>query len=395
MSLIDATTRIQKPAAGFDPEALGRLERHLQTMIEEEKLQCASYLIAQNGSVSASNAFGPLTHASDSNELQMNSIRRVASVTKLFTTVAIFQLIEQGKLFLRQSVSEWIEEFKHPMYEKIQIWHLLTHTSGVQADPSYFQEPYPMGWWNVLFAFEPDTKGRFAVTDAEEAEKMRRSAWIKAVLSGKPIASPGEQWMYSSAGYSMLGEIITRASGKPYEQYIIEEIAQPLGMSRTFFEVPKELHHEVCVTNDYDVQRLEKKGDRTYAPPRAGGGLYSTLEDLFRFGQMFLNGGHLDGVRVLSRKSIEKMSQNTLGSGIPAHSWGAQYSQFIYGIGTSLTRPDEWLPQGSYGHEGAGRSKLLIDPIRQAVTIYFLPSNIDWCPEAIDGTHSILGSGWL
>lgn len=394
MTISSVTNRRQPLEAGFDPESQRRLESHFQKLIEEGKLQCASYLLAKDGSVFAEGAFGPLRYDSPDAMLQTDSIRRVASVTKLFTAVAIFQLIERGKLFLRQSVAEWIEEFKNPMYERVQIWHLLTHTSGLRADPFYYLEPYPMSWWDVLFAFEPETEGPFAVTDPEEADRQRRSAWIRAVLSGKPLSAPGEQWNYSSAGYAVLGEIVTRASGIPYEQYIIEQIARPLGMNRTFFDVPAELQNELCIINDYEKSRLANN-DRTYVPPRAGGGLYSTLYDLFRFGQMLLNGGTLEGVRIVSRKSVEKMTSNALGGGIKGFCWGGKIESFTYGLGASLTGPGEWMPEGCFGHEGAGRCKLLIDPQRQAVIVFFVPSNTDWCPESITGTQNIIGSGWL
>jgi CubicO group peptidase (beta-lactamase class C family) len=394
MSMTREINRIGLQEAGFDQAALNRLERHFEQMIQDNKIQCASYLLSKGGSVFADGAFGQLRYDEPTALLRKDSIRRVASVTKLFTAAAIFQLVERGKLFLRQPVAEWIEEFKNPMYERITIYHLLTHTSGVQADPYYFSEPYPMGWWDILFAFEPETEGPFAVTDAGEIEKQRQSAWIRAILSGKPLAAPGEQWMYSSAGYAILGEIITRASGTRYEQYVMDEIVSPLGMNRTFFDVPDDLHPELCIINDFEASRL-KNNDRTYAPPRAGGGLYSTLDDLFRFGQMLLNGGSLDSIRVLSRKSVEKMTENAMDRGIRAFCWGVNIESMAYGIGPALTGPGEWISEGTFGHEGAGRCKLLIDPKQQAVIVFFVPSNTDWCPESINGTQNVIGSGWL
>ncbi|MDQ6420792.1 serine hydrolase domain-containing protein [Paenibacillus sp. LHD-117] len=382
--------------AGFDPAVQSRLERHFEKLIEAGKIECASYLLAQGGSVFAEGAFGPLTRDNPASMLQKDSIRRIASITKLFTAVAIFQLVEQGKLFLRQSVAEWIEEFKHPMYERVQIRHLLTHTSGIQADPFYYQEPYPMGWWDVLFAYEPDKEGASDETDPEkleELEKQGRTAWIRAVLSGKPLAGPGEQWSYSSAGYAILGEVVTRASGVRFEEYVMEKIVRPLGMSRTFFSVPEELHAEVCVINQHEASRLTNK--ESGHAPRAGGGIYSTLEDLFRFGQMLLNGGSLDGVRILSRKSVEKLTANALDDGIPGFCWGGKVASMTYGLGASLTGPGEWNTEGSYGHEGAGRCKLHIEPERKAVIVFFVPSNTDWSPESITGTQNIIGSGWL
>jgi CubicO group peptidase (beta-lactamase class C family) len=381
--------------AGFDPSVQVRLERHFEMLIEAGKIDCASYLLAQGGSVFASGAFGPLTRENPDSQLQLDSIRRIASVTKLFTATTIFQLVEEGKLFLRQPVAEWIEEFKNPMYERIQIWHLLTHTAGIQADPFYYLEPYPMSWWDIMFAFEPDRDEAAKETDSDklgELDKQKRTAWVRAVLAGKPLTAPGEQWSYSSAGFAILGEIVTRASGVRFEQYVMDRIVLPLGMSRTFFQVPEELHAEVCVINEHEISRLKSK--ESGHAPRAGGGMYSTLGDLFRFGQMLLNGGTLDGVRVLSRKSVERMTTNALDKGIPAFCWGGKLTSITHGLGASVFGPGEWMAEGTYGHEGAGRCKLLIEPERQAVIVFFVPSNTDWCPESITGTQNIIGSGW-
>ncbi|MGO4106168.1 serine hydrolase domain-containing protein [Paenibacillus sp. YAF4_2] len=388
-------TEVQPQETGFDPDARHRLERHFEKLIEQKQIQCASYLISSHGAVFAKGAFGQLQYDNPGSLYREDTIRKIASVTKLFTSAAIFQLIEQGKLFLRQSVADWIEEFKNPTYNKIQIWHLLTHTSGIQADPGYYNEPIARGWWDFLFAFEPENEGPDAVTDPEELDKQRRSQWIRAVLSGQPLSAPGEEWVYSSAGYAILGEIVTRVSGIPYEQYVMEKIVQPLGMNRTFFDIPKELHDEVCWINEYDRERITKVQDRKYSPPRAGGGLNSTLDDLYRFGQMLLNKGTLDGVKILSRKSVEKMTSNVLGRDLEGFCWGSRLKDLTYGLGVSLIRQDEWLPEGSYGHEGAGRCKLLIDPLHHSVVVYFVPSNMDWSPESINGTNSIIGSGWL
>ncbi len=393
---VTATLQTSSPQeASYRPETLVRLEQHFQSLVQDNKVQSASYLLAKDGRIFASNAFGRRSYrAEEQSPMNTDTIRRIASVTKLFGATAIFQLIEQGKLFLRQPVAEWIDEFKHPMFEKIQIWHLLTHTSGLWPDPGYYTEPNPFGHWDVRFAFDPDTEGPHAVTDEDERLKLRKSAWIRALLSMKPVCKPGESWNYSSAGYALVGEIVTRASGLHFEEYVMKHITEPLGMARTFFEVPDELHGEVCVTNDWDESRLVKR-DRTYEPPRTGGGLYSTLGDLFRFGQMMLNNGTYDGQRILSRKSIERMTRNHFeGRNLFAYCWGGKIASMPYGMGPGVTVDNEWASPGSYGHEGAGRCKLIIDPKHKAVIVYFVPSNLDWVPESIIHPQQLIWSGW-
>ncbi|BBH21769.1 penicillin-binding protein [Paenibacillus baekrokdamisoli] len=393
MTMIASLQTTTPEEASFRPEVLVRLEQLFQNLIQENQLQSASYLLAKDGKIVASSAMGRRTYKNDDDSPMLtDTIRRIASVTKLFGAVAIFQLIEQGKLFLKQAVSEWIEEFKHPMFERIQIWHLLTHTSGLWPDPGYYNEPNPFGHWDVRFAFEPDNED--TAVNEDERLKLRKSAWIRSILSLKPVCKPGENWNYSSAGYALIGEIVSRASGMHFEEYVIKHITEPLGMNRTFFDVPAELHGEICVTNEWDVSRLDKR-DRTYDPPRTGGGLYSTLEDLFRFGQMLLNNGSYEGRRILSRKSIERMTRNHFeGRNLFAYSWGGKVASMPYGMGPGVTLENEWISAGAYGHEGAGRSKLIIDPKHNAVIVFFVPSNSDWVPESIITPLQIIGSGW-
>ncbi|MEJ1715186.1 serine hydrolase domain-containing protein, partial [Escherichia coli] len=84
------------------------------------------------------------------------------------------------------------------------------------------------------------------IRTVEEETAFRKSQWIKAMLAGPPVCPPGEQWNYCSNGFIILGEIISRVSGMDYEEYIQRTIIEPLGMTRTFFTVPEELHEEVC-----------------------------------------------------------------------------------------------------------------------------------------------------
>lgn len=386
--------RMSPQEAGYDANVIARLDQHFANLINDNKIHCASYLLSRDGKVFADGALGQLHYEQEQSKFEKDSIRRIASITKLFTAVAIFQLIEQGKIYLRQSVSEWIEEFKHPMFDKINIMHLLTHTSGLRADPGYYLEPYPYGWGAIKFAFEPETEGPDAVTDPVELEKQRRNAWIKAILAGKPLSSPGEEWNYSSAGYNILGELITRVSGLRYEDYVMEHIVKPLGLTRTFFEVPESLRDEVCIINKYEKSNMER-GLKENDSPRAGGGLYSSLGDLFRFGQMLLNDGTLDGVTILSRKSVEKMRGNILDKDISSFCWGGKIKNHIYGLGPVLIGSNQMISENTYGHEGAGRCILLLDPSKNAVMLFFVPSNTEWCPESMIGTQNIIGAGWL
>jgi len=382
--------------AGYDTEALNRLDNLFTSLIGEHQLQGASYMLSRHGRTFANRAFGTLRQDEGSPPLQTDSIRRIASITKMFTLVCILRLMEEGKLYLRQPVKDWIEEFKHATYEKINIYHLLTHTSGLHPDGGYFTEPYPAGWWDYEFAFE-DYNDEGEVEHKQlspgEAGAQKRSRWIKAMLAGPPISEPGESWNYSSAGYSLLGELIRRISGMSYEDYVKQTIIEPLGLTRTSFRVQEAMYDEVCVTNDWDLQRLTDREDRTYLAPRAGGGLYSTLADLDRFGRMLLGNGTLDGVKIISRKSVEMLTADQFTNGIRAYHWGENLTDFHAGLGVTLGRVDDPFKGTTFLHEGAGRSALMIDKKEGLVAVFFVPTNVDWVPESMISVKNIIWSG--
>jgi len=286
------------------------------------------------------------------------------------------RFVEDGKLYLDQPVSTLLDEFNTGMHKDITIFHLLTHTSGICPDPGYFMEPYVSGWWESYH---------------NKIDKGEEASWLKAILSGPVRCKPGEGWNYSTSGFSVLGEIVSRVSGVNCEDFIIEKICRPLGMKETFFDIPEGLEHRVCVTNDWDSKRIKNEKPKTEMPPRTGGGLYSTLADLNRLAQMLLNAGTLDGVRILGRKTVEAMTKNRL-SGVPAFNWGEYEKDMKMGLGLAV-RLTDLLSEGTFHHEGAGRSALYVDPSERFSASFFVPTNEGWVPESLINAKSVMWSG--
>lgn len=315
---------------------------------------------------------GKLLYNDDEKDFLPDSIRGIASITKIFVAVSILQLVEKGKIRLDQPVSEIIEEFKTPMHEKINIYHLLTHTSGLRPDPGVFFEPYPLDW-----------------------QWFGAKKWITESMRDFLLLEPGVEWRYSSTGFTLLAEIITRVSGVHAEKYIIDNIAKPLGMNSTFFDVPEELTDTVCFTSKEDKKWFEADKKRPdSAPPRGSGGLYSTLVDLQRLGQMLINKGTLNGVRILSRKTVESMTRNQT-KGVRNYCWGAGGTEMEYGLGMNVYSNNTFLSPGSFSHEGAGLSGLYMDPVENVVFAYICPlgKDIGWEPEAVINLRNIVWSG--
>lgn len=369
---------VKPEEVGYDEQKLEALNQHYSKLIDRGTLQGASYLISRKGQVFARCSMGKLRPDQNSEELKPDSIRKTYSITKAFTAVAIGQLIDRGLLFLHQSAASILPELDTDKHRAITIFHLLTHTSGLRGDPGFHNEPYTLPWFEWMVR-EFDKQG----TDMN---------WIKVVLSGPLQRMPGKEWIYSTSAYALLGAIIAKLSGKSYEDYVRDEILLPLGMERSFFVVPEELHDEVCATNNWEVEQLGKpiNGD---APPKAGNGLFSTLDDLWKFGQMMLNGGELNGKRILSKRAVELQTSNHLHD-IPHQGWGSSIKNYPFGLGWSLEHYD-LCSRGTYSHEGFGHCGLFIDPVEELVFVFFAPSPVGYTHESVLMPRAIVWSGLL
>ncbi|MUT65154.1 serine hydrolase [Paenibacillus sp. NEAU-GSW1] len=367
-------------AVGFDSDSLRRLDDHYADLIEKGTIQAAGYLISRKGKVIAHRSLGMLGPDEGSAELEPASIRKVYSITKAFTALAIHQLIDRGLLMLTQQVSSIIPEFDTDKHRAITVFHLLTHTSGLRGDPGFFMEPYSLPWFE------------WAVRELNK--KGQDIGWIKAILSGPLQDMPDKEWIYCTSGYAVLGEIIAKVTGKPYEQYIAEEILQPLGMSNTFFQVPEPLRDNVCVTNEWEREQIyNPREEDSGAPPKSGNGLYSNLEDLWKLGQMMLDGGSGNGNRIISRRAVELQTTNHL-NGVAYNGWGSSYNDYKYGLGWSLEHFDI-CSKGTFSHEGYGHCGLYVDPAEELVFAFFVPSPKGYTNESVVTPRAIVWSGLL
>ncbi len=358
--------------AGFRPSALDTLDEHIIKLIDDKRIQAGAYIISKNDRVIAHKSIGFLRY-DDSRPFLPDTIRRVASVTKIFTAVAILQLVEQGKIRLDQPVSEIIDEFADPMFQKINIHHLLTHTSGIRPDPGVFFEPYPVDWF------------------------YGKKNWIKLVLSDFVAVEPGREWRYSTAGFSILSEIVSRVSGMHYDKYVLENITKPLGMKDSFFDIPEGYLDRICMTDKYEQKWYsDPRKYPDWAAPRGGGGLFSTLSDMRKMGQALINKGVYNGTQILSRKTVEAMTRNQA-RGAKTYCWGAGGIEMEYGLGMNVYSNNTFLSPGSFSHEGAGLCGLYMDPVENVVLAYICPlcEGLGWEPQAVVNLRNIVWAGLI
>ncbi|OBZ09263.1 serine hydrolase [Bacillus sp. FJAT-26390] len=154
------------------------------------------------------------------------------------------KLIEDGKLYIDFPVAPILEEFNNPVHKD----HLVSFADAyirIMPVTVYYNEPYPREWWGAGCM----------------------DNWISKVLQGPLVCEPGAAYNYSTVGFALLGEMISRVSGMAYESYVIENIIQPLKMNRTFFDVPAHLHAEVCTVDNKDLKRIRAIVDGSPKPP--------------------------------------------------------------------------------------------------------------------------------
>ena len=306
---------------GFDRTRLQAMPDYFSSYLDKEKFAGMSILVAREGKIAQLSHRGTMGFERDE-PLDDSAIFRIYSMTKPITSVAIMQLYEQARLLLTDPITKFIPAFKDvKVFDKgtpsdysvrdpdrmITLHDLLTHQSGLTYD---FMLEHPV-----------DAIYRNNQINGARSEKLD-TAELCAKLAEMPLLfSPGTAWNYSVAT-DVLGHIVELVSGQSLDAYFKEHILDPLGMHDTFFHIPDDKRHRLMNNYAYDpIKRttsLVDSPEKTiYRPGReflsGGGGLLSTMTDYFRFADMLRRGGSsATGVKILSRKTVEKMCANQL-----------------------------------------------------------------------------------
>ena len=308
--------------AGMSRSRLQHIDRFLQERyVGPGKLPCALVMVARHGEVAHLGVHG-MADVARGKLLADDSIFRIYSMTKPITSVAFMMLVEEGKVAVDDPVEKVLPEWSglgvygggqeggwvttrpsRPM----QMVDLLRHTSG------------------LTYGIQTRTNVDRAYRTAKIAEPHGKLGMHEtiAALAELPLEfSPGEAWNYS-VSTDVLGCLVQEISGQPFQDFVQERILGPLGMTDTGFHVPPEQAHRftACYTRGPDG-RLALQDDpstsRFLAPPTfysGGGGMVSTAADYMKFCRMLVNGGHADGTRFLSRKTLAFMTMNHLPGG--------------------------------------------------------------------------------
>jgi CubicO group peptidase (beta-lactamase class C family) len=336
--------------------------------------------------------------------MQPDAILRLYSMTKLITSVAALMLYEDGRFLLDDPVSCYIPEFAGQKVcreataqglqlvepeQAMTIRHLMTHTAG-----------FPFG--------PPDNSPLRVMYDKCELTRPDRSLHEMVQLLGElPLMyHPGTIWGYGLAT-DVLAYLVEVLSGKPFDAFLEARIFMPLAMTETGFYVPPEQHERVAAVYGPaaggGLARLETLDTNRFLQPgrflSGGGGLVSTAADYLRFAQMLLNGGELDGTRLLSRKTVELMTRNHLPASLqPSFRFpGTQAVHYLRGHGfglgvrvlTDMAQAGVLGSEGEFGWSGVANTCVWIDPKEEMICL-FLPQFMPLWYYPVDRQFKVL-----
>ncbi len=385
------------PAIGrFDAARLNRIDAFLkERYLDSGRLANAQILIARGGEIAHFSSQGPAREGGKS--IDEGSLFRIASMTKPVTSIAFMMLLEQGKVALDTPVHHVLPAFKgvgvyngggggvpfqtRPTTEPMRMLDLLRHTSGLTysfQNRSYVDAAYREGkienWHGNL-----DLDG-----------------FIEAVAKVPLEFSPGEAWNYS-VSTDVLGAVVEKVSGQSLADFFRTQIFAPLKMDDTFFAVPEDKIDRLTDCYTFTPEKGRFLYDRGEAsawsrPPKlvsGGGGLVSTALDYHRFCTMLLNGGELDGARIVGRKTIELMTMNHLPGGSDLSKMSkSMFSEttnagtgFGLGFAVNIDVARSMIP-GSVGEfywGGMFSTAFFVDPVEQMHMVFMTqmsPSNV-------------------
>ena len=350
---------VEPEKVGVSSEGLDKIEPILQGFVDKGQLPGFLTVIARKGNIVHFEPIG-MQDIENKKPVETDTIFRIYSMSKPITSVAVMILYDEGHIKLDDPVEKYIPEFKdlkvfnnqqtksHTAKNKMTIKHLLTHTSGL----TYGWGDRPVDkLYNKLKVFDSDS------TLAEKIEKLSK---IPLVFE------PGKRWKYG-VSTDVLGYLVEVVSGIPFEEYLKKKLFKPLGMDDTGFSVPpSKVERFARIYRSTEAGGLNPVGKPPLATdnvtffPSGGGGLVSTAADYLRFCQMLLNGGELDGVRILKKETVELM-----------HYPHQKYHRdgWSYGFGFHVVTQKNLRSAGTFSGGGLAGTSFWIDPEKELIGI--------------------------
>lgn len=358
---------------GVSSARLNRISKAMQSYVDERKLAGLMTMIARRGQVLHFECFGMMDIEADKS-MHSDTIFRILSMTKPITSVAVMMLYEQGDFQLKDPVSRFIPGFKDvrvfvnatesglelaELEREVTIQDLLIHTSGLVYG-------VPEGSPVEAMVWHADREAE-KVTPDETLEE-----WIQRLVRLPLAHQPGSKWHYGLST-DVLGYVVEVISGLAFDAFLEQRVFMPLGMVDTAFHVPQEKIGRLAAmygpAEGGGLQLIDAPETSEYSKPKrflsGGGGLVSTASDYMRFAQMLLNAGELNGVRLLSRETVELMTMNHLSDELVPIQAGP-LTPYLKGHGfaviTNVAQSGMLGSEGTYWWGGGANTFFWVDP---------------------------------
>ena len=373
-------TEATPESAGMSTERLNRIDAICKASVKDGDLPGIVALVARNGKIVFHEAYGMADNQS-SRKMKKDDIFRIASQSKAITSTAVMMLWEEGRFRLDDPVSKFIPEFKDPKVltsfkyadtsysalpadKEVTIRHLITHTSGIGYGVIDGDERFKMIYEKA------------GITDLFTTEDISIEESVKKLARLPLHHNPGEKFTYSE-GLDVLGYFIEVVSGMPFDEFLRKRLFDPLGMDDTWFYLPGSKAERLVSVQQNENGKWERypvtfydtdypiKGARRFFS--GGAGLSSTAKDYATFLQMYLNGGELNGVRILSRTTVQSIMGNQTGE---LFGDGIEYYGLAFGVVTSQGQDAGGQgSEGTFSWGGYFNTQYFADPEEQTIGI--------------------------
>jgi CubicO group peptidase (beta-lactamase class C family) len=370
---------IKPEMVGFSAERLAKLDSSMKSLVDSKKLAGMVTVLARHGKIVEEKTYGYADVASQK-PMQKDTIVRIYSMTKPITGIAMMMLYEEGKWKPSDPIARYIPEFRD-----------LKVFSGVDKDgkPTLDNPGHAPTMGELMSHSAGFTYGVFGSTPVDkmyqEAQLLGAPTlqeFIERISKLPLLYQPGEGWVYS-VSVDIQGYLVEKLSGKPFADFLRERIFLPLGMKDTGFYVAAEKLDRVATIYQGDAAAataMPRDPGISHPPgmPSGGGGLYSTAGDYLRFAQMVLNGGELNGVRLVAPSSIELMRTNHVSDEVKnARKFGIGFYQMQPGLGFGYDfailedplRLGSTAGKGSFLWDGVAGTWFWIDPTNDVVFV--------------------------
>ena len=369
-----ASLPLAKPeSVGLDSAALAKMEEGMQGIVDQKHLAGIVTLVARHGKVVEHKAYG-VQDVESNTPMKLDTIARIYSMTKPITGVAMMMLYEEGKWQPDDPITKYIPEFKG-----LKVFKEMG-ADGVPVMEPTAHEPtmrelmsHSAGFTYGIFG---DTVVDKLYNVAAPLEAPSLQVFINRVGVLPLLYQPGTKWVYS-VSVDIQGYLVEKLSGKTFPEFLRTRLFEPLGMKDTAFYVPKEKLPRTATVHAWDKEKnaLVKAEPITTTPPgmpSGGGGLYSTAADYFRFAQMLLNGGQMDGTRYVRAASIDMMRTNQLADTVTASNFGPSRPMsfgFDFAIVQDPAAAKRPVGKGTYWWLGVAGTWFWIDPENDVVFV--------------------------